>query len=92
VLIAWLIVIGQSVGSVALLAGFCGRLAAAGLFIIFTGALIVHWPHGWAMNWFGRKKGEGIEYFVTLLSLLVIVMIKGSGAVSVDGWLAEFAR
>jgi hypothetical protein len=26
------------------------------------GALIVHLPDGWAMNWFGEKKGEGIEF------------------------------
>jgi len=25
-------------------------------------ALIVHLPDGWTLNWFGSKKGEGIEY------------------------------
>jgi putative oxidoreductase len=62
--IAWLIIIGQSFGSIALISGFLGRIAAGGLFIIFTGALIVHLPDGWTLNWFGSKKGEGIEYFV----------------------------
>jgi putative oxidoreductase len=85
--IAWLIIIGQSFGSIALVAGFLGRIAAGGLFIIFTGALIVHSPDGWAMNWFGEKKGEGIEYFVMLLSLLLIVIVRGSGAMSIDLWL-----
>ena len=68
--IAWLIIVGQSFGSIALVAGVLGRIAAGGLFIIFTGALIVHLPDGWAMNWFGEKKGEEIEYHVMLLSLL----------------------
>jgi putative oxidoreductase len=85
--IAWLIIIGQSFGSIALVAGFLGRIAAGGLFIIFTGAFIVHLPDGWAMNWFGEKKGEGIEYFVMLLSLLLIVIVRGSGAMSIDRWL-----
>jgi putative oxidoreductase len=85
--IAWLIIIGQSFGSIALVAGFLGRIAAGGLFIIFTGAFIVHLPDGWAMNWFGEKKGEGIEYFVMLLSLLLIVIVRGSGAMSIDLWL-----
>ena len=53
--IAWLVIAGQSFGSIALVAGFLGRIAAGGLFIIFTGALIVHLPDGWAMNWFGEK-------------------------------------
>jgi putative oxidoreductase len=86
--IAWLIIIGQSFGSIALMSGFLGRIAAGGLFIIFTGALIVHLPDGWTLNWFGSKKGEGIEYFVLVLLLLVIVL-KGSGALSMDLWLTR---
>ena len=86
--IGWLIIIGQSLGSIALIFGFLGRIAAGGLFIIFMGALIVHLPDGWAMNWFGRKNGEGIEYHVLLLSLLLIVIVRGSGAMSIDSWLS----
>ena len=86
--IGWLIIIGQSLGSIALIFGFLGRIAAGGLFIIFIGALIVHLPDGWAMNWFGRKNGEGIEYHVLLLSLLLIVIVRGSGAMSIDCWLS----
>ena len=85
--IAWSVIIGQSLGSIALLVGLLGRVAAAANFIIFTGALIVHLRDGWALNWIGRKKGEGIEYFVMLLSILMVVAIKGSGPVSVDAWL-----
>ena len=77
--IAWLVIVGQFFGSIALVAGFLGRIAAGGLFIIFTGALIVHLPDGWAMNWFGEKKGEGIEYHVMLLSLLLIPIMWSSG-------------
>jgi len=82
--IAWLIIIAQSAGSVALIVGCLGRVAAAGNFIIFTGALIVHAPDGWTMNWLGKKKGEGIEYFILLLSILLVIIIKGSGALSID--------
>ena len=38
--IGWLIIIGQSLGSIAPIFGFLGRIAAGGLFIIFIGALI----------------------------------------------------
>jgi putative oxidoreductase len=82
--IGWLVIIGQSLGSIALLLGFLGRVAALGNFIIFTGALINHSPEGWTMNWVGKKKGEGIEYFILLLSLLLIIIIRGSGALSID--------
>ena len=88
-LVGWLIIIGQSFGSIALLLGCLGRIAALGNFIIFTGALLVHLPEGWTMNWTGKKKGEGIEFFILLLSLLLIIIIKGSGALSVDLWLLQ---
>jgi len=82
--IAWLIIIGQSLGSISLITGFLGRIAAGGNFLIFTGALIVHLPDGWTMNWFGKKNGEGIEYFVMLLSILLVIVLKGSCAMSID--------
>jgi putative oxidoreductase len=86
-LIGWLVIIGQSFGSIALILGCLGRVAALGNFIIFTGALFVHASDGWTMNWLGKKKGEGIEYFILLLSLLLMITIRGSGALSVDLWL-----
>jgi putative oxidoreductase len=89
-LIGWLVIIGQSFGSIALITGFLGRIAAAGNFIIFFGALITHLPDGWFLNWFGKKKGEGIEYFIMLLAVLSIIIVKGSGALSVDGWLLQY--
>jgi putative oxidoreductase len=85
--VAWLVIFGQSLGSIALITGFLGRLAATANFLIFTGALINHLPGGWVMNWKGKKKAEGVEYFVMLLSLLVVIIIKGSGPVSIDSWL-----
>jgi putative oxidoreductase len=86
-IIGWLVIIGQSLGSLTLIFGFLGRITAAANFIIFTGALLVHSPDGWTMNWIGKKTGEGIEYFVMLLSILLIIVIKGSGAISIDRWL-----
>ena len=87
--VSWLIIVGQSFGSIALIAGFMGRVAAGGLFIIMTGAMITHLSQGWFMNWFGEKGGEGIEYFVMLLTMLLVVVIRGSGAMSADLLLSE---
>lgn len=87
--IAWLVIIGQSFGSIMLVVGLFSRFAAAANFIIFTGALLSHRKDGWTMNWVGSKKGEGIEYFILLLALLIVVIFKGSGGVSVDFLLRE---
>jgi putative oxidoreductase len=92
VVLGWLIIIGQSFGSIALIAGFFGRIAAAGNFIILAGALVVHVGDGWTLNWKGKKKGEGIEYFVLLLSILMVIIIKGSGPFSIDAWLLAMQK
>lgn len=86
--LGWLVIIGQSLGSVALIIGFLTRAAALGNFIIFMGALFVHASAGWSMNWNGKKQGEGVEYFVLLLSILLVLIIQGGGAWSVDYWLS----
>ena len=88
--VAWLVIVAQSFGSVALILGCLGRIAALGNFIIFLGALFVHLPEGWTLNWMKNKKGEGIEYFVLLLAILLIIVLKGSGAFSIDYWLVSF--
>jgi len=88
-IIGWMVILGQSFGSIALLLGCFGRLAAGANFIIFVGALIVHALGGWTMNWLGKKKGEGIEYFVLLLSILLVIMFKGSGKLSIDHWIVS---
>lgn len=85
--ITWLIIIGQFIGSIALILGFLGRIAAVGNLIIFTGALYSHRSDGWAMNWNGKKKGEGIEYFIMLLSILLVTAVNGSGPLSIDYWM-----
>jgi putative oxidoreductase len=49
--------------------------------------MIFHAKDGWTMNWLGKKKGEGVEYFVMLLSILLVIVLRGSGPLSIDGWL-----
>lgn len=83
-IISWLTIIGQFLGSIALMSGFCTRIAAGGIFIIMTGAMIINMPNGWLMNWTGKNKGEGIEYFILLLAINIFIIIKGSGPCAFD--------
>jgi putative oxidoreductase len=82
--IAYLITVAQTLGAIALMVGFLGRIAAGGNFIIMLGAMFYHIKDGWSMNWYGEKKGEGIEYFVMLLAILLAIIIEGSGPFSID--------
>ena len=47
-------------------------------------ALMVHLPNGFFMNWSGRQKGEGYEFFILLIAMAIPILIRGSGAWSID--------
>jgi len=84
-IIAFLIIIGESIGSVLLVLGLLTRFSALGIGLIMTGAMmIVHLKYGFFMNWFGTQKGEGIEYFIFAISITLVLSIKGAGAFSLD--------
>ena len=84
--IAFLIIIGESLGSLGLIIGFFTRLSAFGLICIMVGAIItVHIPNGLFMNWFGKQAGEGFEYHLLVIGISIPLLISGGGKYSVDG-------
>jgi len=89
-ILAVLIVISESFGSVGLILGFLSRLAAFGIGLIMLGAIfMVHLPNGFFMNWFGNQKGEGYEFHLLVIGLALVVLVKGAGKWSIDGALAK---
>jgi putative oxidoreductase len=84
------VVAGELLGSLALVFGLFGRLAAAAIFLIMLGAIVlVHLENGFFMNWTGTKAGEGFEYHVLAMGLALVVCMKGSGALSIDRTLTR---
>lgn len=69
-----------------MLLGIGGRLTAAVLFGFMATAGSTHLANGFFMNWFGSLPSgtEGFEYHLLTMALAAVVMIKGSGAVSLD--------
>ncbi|MBI3356776.1 MAG: DoxX family protein [Nitrospirae bacterium] len=89
-LIAFLVIIGESLGSVALLAGLLTRFTAASFVVIMLGAItMVHLPHGFFMNWFGKQQGEGYEYHLLVIGIAAALLVTGAGRWSVDRAIAE---
>lgn len=89
-LIAFLVIMGESLGSIALAAGFVTRFAAASLAVIMLGAvMMVHWPNGFFMNWFGQQAGEGFEYHLLVIGMALALVVNGGGKWSVDGFIAQ---
>lgn len=84
-LIAFLVIMGESLGSVALLAGLLTRFTAASMGVIMLGAItMVHLPHGFFMNWFGKQQGEGYEYHLLVIGIAAALLVTGAGRWSID--------
>ena len=87
---AFLAIMAESMGSLGLILGCLTRVAAFGVGCnMLVAALMVHAPNGFFMNWFGQQKGEGIEYHILALAIVLALLIKGGGSLSVDRVLAR---
>ena len=90
-LVAFLVIIGVSIGSLGLLAGLLTRFTAASFIVIMLGAIItVHLPQGFFMNWFGQQTGEGFEYHLLVIGMSLALLVVGGGKWSLDGVLARW--
>ena len=83
--LAILVFAAEFLGSIGLLVGFLGRVAAFGIAVnLAVAVFLVHLPNGFFMNWSGQQKGEGIEFFILAIGIAIAIMIGGSGAYSID--------
>ncbi|MGB2723502.1 MAG: DoxX family protein [Nitrospira sp.] len=93
-IVAFLVIIGESIGSLALIAGLLTRFTAASFIVIMLGAIMtVHLPQGFFMNWFGQQQGEGFEFHLLVIAMSLVLLVVGGGKWSLDGviarWLGE---
>jgi len=87
---AFLAIMAESLGSVALLTGFMTRIAALGIgTVMVVAVLTVHLPYGFFMNWFGNQKGEGFEFHLLAIAIAIALIIKGGGKWSIDRLLSK---
>ncbi len=88
-ILAALVIAAEFLGSLGLILGFLTRVAAFGIFCVMVGAIItVHWQYGFFMNWQGAQAGEGYEYHLLAIAIMLVLMIRGGGAASVDHLIA----
>jgi putative oxidoreductase len=89
-LFAFLAILAESLGSVALISGFLTRIAAFGIACDMVVAVcMVHLKNGFFMNWFGKQQGEGFEYHILVVAIAFALMIKGGGRWSLDGLFSD---
>jgi putative oxidoreductase len=77
-------------GGLGLIAGLLGRIAALGIGATMVAAIVmVNGRNGLFMNWLGDRKGHGYEYHLLAIALAAAVVVRGSGAWSLDRLLIQ---
>ena len=76
------------VGGFALILGLLARISALGIAVNMLAAIVMmHGKYGLFMNWFGDRKGHGIQYHLLAIALAIVIIAKGAGAFPLDGLL-----
>ena len=90
-ILALLVILIESIGSLLLIFGLLTRVAASGMLINFIGVVLTAQMHnGFFMNWSkAAGKGEGLEYFILLFGLAIIALIAGGGKGSLDAVITK---
>src|ERR1041385_354674 len=78
--VGYLVAIGEFFGGLGLIVGFLSRFSAASIIVIMLGAIaMVHAKVGFFMNWMGNQGGEGFEYHLLAIAILLVILIVGPG-------------
>jgi putative oxidoreductase len=83
--LALLAMTAEFLGGAGLIVGLLSRVAAIGIGVIMLSAIVmVHGRHGLFMNWLGDRNGHGIEYHLLAIAMAIAIVVRGSGAASLD--------
>jgi putative oxidoreductase len=87
---AFLGIMAEFLGGIGLILGFLTRIAAFGVLVNMVVAIVAfNSRFGFFMNWGGNQKGEGIEFHLLAIAILLGVMLRGAGPVSIDRAIAK---
>ena len=87
---AVLAIAAEFLGGLGILVGLLSRVAAFGIACNMVVAVaLIHIHIGFFANWYGNQKGEGFEFHILAIAIALFIMIKGSGALSLDRALSK---
>jgi putative oxidoreductase len=89
-LFAFLAIMAEFLGGLGLILGLLTRIAAFGIACeMLVAVLMIHYQFGFFMNWAGTQKGEGFEFHLLVIAIAIMLIVKGGGALSVDGAISR---
>lgn len=85
-----LAICAEFLGSIGLIVGFLSRVAAFGIgCVMVIAVLMINLQNGFLMNWLGKQNGEGYEFHLLVLAIVLALMVRGAGAWSLDRWVSH---
>jgi putative oxidoreductase len=89
-LVTVLVIIVESFGMLSLILGFLSRVMAAALGVVMLSAIyFVTGRWGFFMNWYSEQRGEGFEFHILVIGIIIILVLKGGGKWSIDALLMK---
>ena len=89
-IIGFLVILIEFFGPLFLIAGLFTRITAVSIFGLFVGIIFTsHLQHGFFMNWYGNKAGEGFEFHLLVLGMAAALAVAGAGKYAVDSYLLQ---
>ncbi len=84
-LVGFVVILLESIGALALLAGVATRIVAVFYLLLAIGIVFSsHIQYGFFMNWYGSQQGEGFEYFLLWIGMAMSLIVTGGGKFSID--------
>jgi putative oxidoreductase len=88
-LVGLLVILAEFFCPLFLIAGFGVRIFAFATMLIMMGIIFTVQNKYFFMNWFGTQDGEGMEFFLLMIGLCLVVVVAGAGKFSVDRFIAK---
>ncbi|MDT4951954.1 MAG: putative oxidoreductase [Acidobacteriota bacterium] len=86
--LGYLVAVGEFFGGLGIALGFLSRFSSASIILIVLGAIgMVHGRVGFFMNWAGNQAGEGYEYHLLAIGILLPIVIAGPGRFAIGRFL-----
>ena len=80
-----LVIVTESLGALCLIFGFLSRFTAGAIGMVMLGAIyLVVGKWGFFMNWYSQQRGEGFEFHLLVLGMVISLIIAGGGRWSID--------
>jgi putative oxidoreductase len=83
-----LVILAESFGSFFLIVGLATRFMALALGLVMIGAIyFVTGQWSFFMNWYAQPRGEGFEFHILVLGIVLALVLRGGGKWSLDRFI-----